>query len=386
MNTEYLNDYPLLKPTQGLEIFTHLSHEVRTPLNVIIGVTELLQKKESQSNKDEYYKILESASGNLLELVNNILDYSKLESGNIKVAARPFHLQQTLEQSLFAHSQMSKSKGLDFSLEIDSRLPEVLIGDQVKLTQIFINLISNSIKFTEKAKIQVSVEILEEIPDAFLVLCKVNDTGIGIPNNQLENIFEAFNQGEAGVNITYAGTGLGLNITRDLVKLLGGNLKVRSKVGNGSSFEFSLQLGKTLRSLKISEKVERMDAGRLKGKKILLVEDNKLNVLVASRFLDLWEIDYEIAANGEEALVIVEKLNFDIILMDLQMPVMNGEECTRHIRKLQKGRYNNLPVIALTAALDDAETRIRLGPLFNDFLQKPFKSEDLFELLLVNCN
>lgn len=382
MNDEKLEDQAVNK---SLEIFTLLSHEIRTPLNAIIGISDLLQNADSEPYKEEYYKVLQSTSENLLDLVNNILDFSKLKSGKLEISQKPFDFRKKLEHCLYSQKQTAKAKGLGFNIEFDPKIPEILKGDQVKVCQIFINLLSNSIKFTEEGEVKIRLRLQEEDNNSLVVICEVSDTGIGIPSNQVDQVFDAFHQGEEDINITYAGTGLGLSITHSLIKMLEGDLWVESEVGTGTCFRFTLPFGKTCEISDI-QKLPQTDASGLKGKKVLVVEDNKINILVVSKLLDLWEIDWDIAENGIEALEMIIGSEYDLVLMDIHMPKMDGMEAIESIRNLPGEKYQRLPVIALTADAEISDIGELSKSKFNNFLIKPFKSEKLKELLSIYCN
>lgn len=381
MKDEKMKDQTVDK---SLEIFTLLSHEIRTPLNAIIGISDLLQKAETL-DKEKYYKVLQSTSENLLELVNNILDFSKLKSGKLQVTHKAFDFRKKLEHCLYSQKQTAKAEGLGFNIEFDPKIPELVKGDQVKVCQIFINLLSNSIKFTEEGEVKIRLRLQEEDDKSLVVECEVSDTGIGIPANQVDRVFDAFHQGEEDINITYAGTGLGLSITHKLIKILEGDLWVESEVGTGTCFRFTLPFWKTSGNSDI-QKLPQTDASRLKGKKVLMVEDNKINILVVSKLLELWEIDWEIAENGIEALEMIIGSEYDLVLMDIHMPKMDGMEAIESIRSLPGEKYQKLPVIALTADAEISDIGELSNLKFNNFLIKPFKSEKLKEIISIYCN
>lgn len=371
-------------PDRNLEIFTLLSHEIRTPLNAIIGISDLLQNEESQPYSKEYYRILKSTSENLLELVNNVLDYSKLNSGVLQITERRFDLKEKIKDSLHSQKVSAVSKGLEFALHFDPKIPLQVIGDQVKVAQILINLVSNSIKFTESGKVEIAISVKEESETSLLLEGKVSDTGIGIPAQHLDKIFDAFNQGEEDTNINYSGTGLGLNITRRIIGLLKGEFKVESEPGIGSCFSFFLPFKRVADENIVFQTKTKFDISSLKGKRVLLAEDNKINQLVISRYLDMWKMDYTIVQNGREALEKILETEYDVVLLDINMPVMNGLEMIERLRSFSDPKLSKLPVIALTAAADDTETRKFLFSRFDDFLSKPFNSERLSELLEVH--
>ncbi|WP_081209335.1 ATP-binding protein [Salegentibacter sediminis] len=378
MNVENLTDK---SPDKNLEIFTLLSHEIRTPLNAIIGISDLLQKSET-THREEYYKVLQSTSENLLELVNNILDFSKINSGDLQLTNKPFNIRKKLEHCLYSQQQTAREKGLEFKLEFDPGIPEIIIGDQVKFCQIFINLVSNSIKFTDEGEVAVSLRLQNDNKDSLVVLCEVNDTGIGIPTNQINRIFEPFHQGEEDININYAGTGLGLSITQKLIKILEGDLWVESEPGAGTYFRFSLPFEKTSATQNLYD-LGKLNGSDLRGKKVLVVEDNKINILVISKYLELWQMECEIAETGKEALEKVVSSEYDIVLMDIHMPEMNGLEAIQEIRNLSGDKYKKLPVIALTAVTEIPGKKELYH--FTEYLMKPFDPEKLKELISIHC-
>lgn len=370
------DESPAVLLQQRLDFLSTVSHEIRTPLNAIIGISDLLQQPTPREQQEEYFQILKQTSETLLELVNNVLDFSKINSGKLKVTEKVFDLRTTITRSLYGERIKARSKNLDLQEEIDPRLPELLIGDSVKLGQVFMNLASNAIKFTDKGKVSIQVDVVHFSPEQVRLRCAVRDTGIGIPTDQLENIFEAFNQGSEDINIRYAGTGLGLSISQRVISMLGGNLEVSSEVGVGSEFSFCLDFP-VAESHEFGHPLTSEDSFSPKGTKVLLVEDNKINVLVAEKYLTNWGIDLEIVYDGKSALEMIQQREFDIILMDLQMPVMDGFTATRLIRELPDKKYQKLPIIALTAASEYLyQERIQLTG-FNDFINKPFHPEDL---------
>ena len=362
---------------QRLGFLSTVSHEIRTPLNAIIGISDLLQQPNSKEQQEEYFQILKQTSETLLELVNNVLDFSKINSGILKVSNKIFDLRATITRSLYGERIKARSKKLELEIEIDPRLPEFIVGDSVKLGQVFMNLASNAIKFTDKGKVLIKVDVVDLSDSMVTLRCAVRDTGIGIPEDQRENIFEAFNQGSEDINIRYAGTGLGLSISQRVISMLGGKLEVNSEVGAGSEFSFCLDfpLANTPEAVPPGFLAEKQFSSR--GIKVLLVEDNKINVLVAEKYLKKWEVDLETVPDGKSALKLVQEKDFDIVLMDLQMPIMDGFTAARLIRELPGEKYQKLPIIALTAASEHIyQERIQLTG-FSDFMNKPFHPEDL---------
>ena len=362
---------------QRLGFLSTVSHEIRTPLNAIIGISDLLQQPTSKDQREEYLQILKQTSETLLELVNNVLDFSKIKSGKLKVTNKVFDLRNTITRSLYGEKVKARTKNLQLDVNIDPDLPEVIVGDSVKLGQVIMNLVSNAIKFTEQGTVRIDVKVEELLKDTVSLYFSICDTGIGIPEEQMENIFEAFNQGSEDINIRYAGTGLGLSISQGVISMLGGELKVKSAEGKGSEFSFRLKFPiATCTQNEVSEK-SAVEIPNPQGTKLLLVEDNKINVIVAQKNLEKWGIDFDIALNGSEAIEMVKRNTYDLVLMDLQMPVMDGFSATRIIRDLPDEKFKSLPIIALTAASEQYyQEKVQLAG-FNDFINKPFHAEEL---------
>jgi PAS domain S-box-containing protein len=355
-----------------------MSHEIRTPLNAIIGSSNLLLQDNPREDQVENLKILEFSGNLLLSLINDILDFSKIEVGKIEFEYVDFNLQEFLDRIIKSFHFKLEEKKLDLKLEIDNEIPEIILGDQVRLNQILINLIGNSIKFTEKGNISVKLIIKEKKNNFICIGFKITDTGIGIPKNKLSDIFEPFKQADNDTTRKYGGSGLGLAITKKLIELQGGKISVESEVNKGTTFSFDL-------SFKVSDKkksekhleIQHNEYFDLSGKHILLVEDNKINQSIAIKFIKNWKATYELAENGLESLDKIQNKNFDLILMDLQMPEMGGYEAVKNIRKMEEQYFKQIPIIALTASasLEVKNKVIEKG--FNDYVSKPFNPYDL---------
>lgn len=357
------------------QFLSSMSHEIRTPMNAVIGMTHLLLEDNPRPDQVENLNTLKFSSENLVTIINDILDFSKIESGKMEFESVDFNLKYIISSIHHALSGSALDKGLKFQMKYDSDLPDFVKGDPVRLSQVLNNLVGNAIKFTDKGHvvIQVGLKYLDEkeIEINFSVL----DTGIGIPENKLHAIFDNFTQASSDTTRNYGGTGLGLAISKQLVELQGSKIEVESIEGKGSHFQFSLTFQRSHQNNKYQEFVlaDNNDIGAysLKGVKILLAEDNKINQVVAGKFLSKWDVEMDIAENGEEALTMVQKKEYNLILMDLQMPVLDGFEATKKIRKLG-GKYSKLPIIALTASavLEIHEEAIGAG--MDDFITKPF--------------
>jgi PAS domain S-box-containing protein len=366
------------------QFMSTMSHEIRTPLNEVIGITNLLLQGNPREDQMDFIKTLRFSGNHLLTLVNDVLDYNKMESGKIEFEQARFNLDDFLKDIMRTYSYRSKSKNLEFDIVRENELPSEVTGDSIRLNQILSNLLSNALKFTQKGSIHVILKELERRNNISRIEFFVRDTGIGIPKDKHDIIFESFTQASPDTTRHYGGTGLGLAICKKLVELQGGNIYVESEPGIGSTFRFDLSFG-------IPEKSKKVEAGEtsesysgLEGKKILVAEDNKINFFVANKFLTGWGVIVTHAENGKIALDVLEKESFDLIIMDLHMPVMDGIEATRIIRKSKDPRINSIPVVALTAAIM-SESHDKIDDLsINDYVLKPFRPRDLFEKILRN--
>ncbi|GGH16194.1 ATP-binding protein [Mucilaginibacter phyllosphaerae] len=383
------------------EFLSTMSHEIRTPLNAVIGMSNLLLMNSPRPDQSENLDILKFSANNLLAIVNDVLDFNKIESGKIVFEKIKFNLADLMQNICGGQIIKAEEKGLLFKLDIDSALQRKLVfGDPTRLTQIIFNLVSNAIKFTAEGNIWVRVTCLEDRHNNITVGFSVKDTGIGIKKNNLENIFEPFTQESITTTRQYGGTGLGLAIVKRLLELQGLQMHVSSKINHGSEFSFNMEfpvsteLAATKNSgTSVSEvrsqpaytqpvlqqfmSMEAENPGS--GLRILIAEDNPVNVMLMKKLFSKWSIVPTIAENGERAVEIMQYGNFDIILMDLQMPVMNGFDASIEIRKMTDPAKANIPIIALTAsALFDIRDQVTSAGM-NDYVAKPFKPDELME-------
>lgn len=362
-----------------------LSHELRNPLHAIIGLSKLLNTASSKEEQQEYVERLIETSESLLALINNILDFSKINAGKSKVVLRPTDLSGKLQSALNSYKTIANAKGLEFSVEVDESLPELVLADEVKLVQVILNFISNALKFTETGSVRTEISVLEQRDSEVLVRFSVRDTGIGIAPEKLEAIFHAFEQADDYINLRFGGTGLGLNISKGVIELLGGKAFVESRPGKGSLFGFDLPLEIVNKAPEIYPvgQEEKAQDDLPEGLRVLVVDDNQLNILVVQKNLEAWGCLCETATNGLSAVRKVQENHFDIILMDLHMPQMDGLEAAEVIRNLKED--HELPIIALTASVENEVSEKIKCFGFTDLLFKPFDPRDLQQLLHQYC-
>jgi len=362
------------------QFMSTMSHEIRTPLNEVIGITNLLLQGNPREDQMDYIKTLRFSGNHLLTLVNDVLDYNKMESGKIVFEETRFNLDNFLNDIMRSYTFRSKAKNLGFEIIKANDLPSSVIGDPIRLNQILSNLLSNALKFTREGNISVTISELERADNNTKLEFAIKDTGIGILKDRQRLIFESFTQASTDTTRYFGGTGLGLAICKKLVELQGGELTVESEPGKGSTFRFFLSFGvadEKVSQVQTQEPVE--DYSGLEGKRVLVAEDNKINFFVANKFLIGWGINVTHAENGRVTLEILEKESFDLIIMDLHMPVMDGIEATRIIRRSNNPAIRDIPIVALTAAIM-SESRDKIDDLnINDYILKPFKPRDLFD-------
>lgn len=372
----------LLRAQKAKEQFlANISHEIRTPINGISGMAALLNQNPTREERQTYLNAIKSAADNLKVIINDILDLASIESGKLQFEKIGFNLNDLLHSLIDTFGVQASEKGIELSYTLEKEANKVFIGDPVRLNQILINLISNAIKFTHAGYIRVSVKAEKIKGKIYRLRFDISDTGIGIPNDKLQTIFESFSQADASVTRKYGGTGLGLTIVKQLVELQDGIIRVKSKENEGSTFSFTItyQLGKT-EFFDETKLYKPKNNSQLKNASVLLVEDNDINRLYASSILKMWGCHFETAENGVVALEKIRNNDFDVVLMDIQMPVMDGFETTKAIRQGDP-KKSKVPIIALTAnaTQKDFENCITAG--MNDCITKPFTQEDLFQAL-----
>ena len=358
---------------------SNMSHELRTPLNGIIGAANLLMQNSARPDEKQYFDVLKYSSEHMLNLINQVLDFSKIEAGKMDLEKTNFDLHKLIDNIHSLFKGQFEEKNLDLEVTFDEQLSKrTFIGDPTRLSQVLTNLISNAHKFTTSGKVILSVMQVTRNSHACTIRFFVQDSGIGIPPEKQMHIFDSFTQVESATTRKFGGTGLGLTISSKIVELYGGRLEVDSKPGQGSCFYFTIQLGmhNEPKTYVNEEKVKELPS--LKGIRILLAEDNPINMMIAKAVLEKWEIKITEAVNGKEALDMYNDEDYDLLLLDLEMPEMDGFELLDHIRK----RNTNIPAIAFTAALFENMQAHLINKGFTDYVQKPFRPEDLHAKIL----
>lgn len=358
------------------QFLTTISHEIRTPMNGVIGMTDLLMQTELNNEQKEFVETIKSSGEILLSLINDILDFSKIESGKLKIEDHAFNLKKCVDDLVNSFYTHAKEKKLKINTYIDSSIPESVISDSSRIRQIMSNLISNAIKYTEKGQIDIKIKKLSEKNDLVELQFSVKDTGIGIEKDSISQLFQPFNQLDSSTTRKYGGTGLGLIISKQLVEMLKGKISVESEPGKGSEFTFSVFCKKDNENRNLDEikKPVNLNLSNEYPLQILLVEDNLINQKVAIRLLKRFGYDTDVASNGAEAVEAVKKKKYDIIFMDIQMPVMDGIQATKEIIKMSQ--KDTCPIIiAMTAAVMKGDKEKCLESGMKDYIPKPILPE-----------
>ncbi len=363
------------------DFLSMISHEIRTPMNAIIGLTNLLLEDKLTIKQQENLKLLKFSGENLLTIINDILDFSKIEANKIEIDNIDFDLKEIIQRTVNMMEHRVSGKNVKVQAFFDSTLPQYLKGDPVRIVQIITNLMGNAVKFTEEGEVKLIVEMLKREGKSVTFRCTVLDTGIGIAADKLDTIFDSFSQASHNITREYGGTGLGLTITRRLINLMGSDIGVESIPGEGSSFFFSLTLEEGQKPVEGTTSSDLATVLRERSIRVLLVEDNRVNQMVAVNFLQNWGIHTVVASNGKEAVELIKEKRYDLVLMDLQMPVMNGYEATRAIRSMDDPYFKNIPIIALTAsAMIEMRGKV-LSTGMSDYMSKPFHPGDLQRII-----
>ncbi len=358
----------------------NMSHEIRTPLSGILGFTNLLQKRPLDTTSAEFVSSIQRSGENLMAIINDILDLSKIEAGMMRITPGIFSINGLVNSVETFFAERAKEKGLTIASKVETSIPDTLTGDATRLTQILVNLIGNAIKFTDQGSINIEIYNKQQNEKEVIVGFKVTDTGIGIDKEKLNEVFERFNQGEDSITRNYGGTGLGLSIVKSLILLQNGDIEVSSEQGKGTTFHFYIPYGIAKEQLNT---IPAVDTNYFKDKsntplRVLVVDDNAINQSLMKHLLLQWNIDFETASNGLEAVEYLRNNDCDLVLMDIQMPQMDGYAATQQIREELK---LNIPIIAMTANALAGEREKCLSRGMNEYISKPIKEEELFKLI-----
>ncbi|MCW3465628.1 response regulator [Chitinophaga nivalis] len=364
------------------QFLANMSHEIRTPMNAVLGFTHLLQAQPLNHKSKEYVGAIENAGKNLLEIINDILDISKIESGMMRIEPTAFSLRSVLHTLDTMFQPKAAEKKLQLSIRITEQTPDILYGDVMRLTQVLINLISNAIKFTPEGKVDVQVTPTWQESNAVRILFTVTDTGIGIASSKLATIFDRFNQAEPSTTRKYGGTGLGLTIAKQLVELQHGVITAESKPGEGAIFKVELPytLGESILENGDPFYTENGQLPLHPDARLLVAEDNIMNQNLLRHLLSNWQLQYKVVNNGKEVLQELDKQHYDLVLMDIQMPEMDGYTAVQAIRQ---ERHSNIPVIAMTAHAMAGEREKCLHFGMNEYISKPIREEELYHMIQV---
>jgi signal transduction histidine kinase/ActR/RegA family two-component response regulator len=372
------------KATQSKSDFlSTMTHELRTPLNAVIGISNMLEEESNEQKRKEALQTLKFASKNLLSLINDILDFNKLESGNVNLEEVSFNLTTLLQNIRMSFQLQASQKSIRFTVHRSGNVPEMVMGDPTRLTQVLSNLVSNAIKFTEQGFVRMYAELVHEKSGKARIRFIVKDTGIGIPPEKQDLIFNSFQQADQSTSRKFGGSGLGLAISKKIIELSGGQLKLESQEGLGATFMFELpfklvndESTDVLKEVTIEE-LEEMKS-QLRYKRVLLVDDNEMNLFVARNILQSMEVDPIEASSGFEAIdIFEERTDFSMVLLDLQMPGIDGYETARTIRSIN----SKIPIIALTASSKEEVNMSSSGFRFNGFIRKPFEVDQLIQTM-----
>ncbi len=373
-----------LSENREANLIATVSHEIRTPLSGIVGFADLLGESQLNEEQQDQINAIRAASKNLMDIINELLEYSKILAGLEHFDTIPFNFNDLIKETVYLCQSLKKNKGISFELDEDPLIPEILVGDPAKLSQILLNLIGNSMKFVENGGVTLNISLIRQRENRVWIEFVVADTGIGISEEDLQHIFDSFRQANQQIFSRYGGTGLGLNIVKQIVDKLGGELEVTSRLGVGSTFRFTIPYSKG-DAIKSPENLKlEFSAEQVAGMHVLVFEDNLLNQRLIEKRLHSWGVDTYITENAYYGLELLEKTQIDLVLMDLRMPDMNGFEVTHLIRNHKQESIREVPIVALTADFTIEDKKECEDHGIDDYLLKPYSPEDLLSIIIKN--
>jgi len=376
-----ISDLTVARDTEKIkqQFIANMSHEIRTPIHGIMSLTNLLMRSNNDPDQLSSLNAIKKSADNLLIIVNDILDLAKIEEEKMTFESTVFQIRELIDASCELFRPRANEKGITLNRRYSDTIPAYVKGDPTRLSQILNNLVNNAVKFTEKGEITVDVEAVESNKAFTMIQFKITDSGIGIPADKLSTIFEKFAQAGDDITRKFGGTGLGLSIAKNLTELQGGIMTVESTYGYGTTFCFSIPFeAPAEHEVPVAETIQDNDSPMFgQGVRVLVVEDNDINRLVISKMMNEWQMLSDNAVNGEEALRMIQSNEYDLVLLDIEMPVMNGYECIERIRKMLHASKRNIPVMAMTAHASKTERNKCLSMGMNDYISKPFDPREL---------